>query len=116
MKVVNDRRIEVRLVEPEASQNPSRQSAVDSPAFRTIERTIRQVMPDAIVAPSLVVGATDTRQYEELADEVYRFLPCVLGPDDTRRIHGTDERIAAEGYKDCVRFYVQLLMNESQGL
>jgi carboxypeptidase PM20D1 len=112
-RTINDRRIEVRLVEPEASKNPSRQSAVDSPAFRTIERTIRQVMPDAIVAPSLVVGATDTRQYEELADEVYRFLPCVLGPDDTRRIHGTDERIAAEGYKDCVRFYVQLMMNEN---
>jgi carboxypeptidase PM20D1 len=25
---------------------------------------------------------------------------------------GTDERIAVEGYKDCVRFYVQLLINE----
>jgi carboxypeptidase PM20D1 len=115
-KVVNDRRVEVRLVEPESGKNPSRQSRVDSVAFKRIERTIREVMPDAIVAPSLVVAATDTRHYEELADEVYRFLPVVLGPDDPRRIHGTDERIAIDGYKDCVRFYVQLLVNEGRAL
>ncbi len=40
------------------------------------------------------------------------FVPFVLGPDDTRRIHGTNERISVDGYKDCVRFYVQLLTNE----
>ncbi len=113
-KAVNDHRVEVRLVEPGSGKNPSRQSRIDSAGFKTIERSIRQVMPDAIVAPSLVVAATDSRHYEDLADDVYRFLPLVLGPDDTRRIHGTDERIAVEGYKDCVRFYVQLLVNEAK--
>ena len=39
-------------------------------------------MPEAIVAPSLVVAATDTGHYEELADDIYRFIPVVLGPDD----------------------------------
>lgn len=111
-EVVSDRRVEIRLLYPDSAAGPSRQSSSDSLAFRTIEKTIRQVMPDAVVAPSLVVAATDTRHYEELADDVYRFQPIVLGPDDTRRIHGTDERIAVEGYKDCVRFYVQLLVNE----
>jgi carboxypeptidase PM20D1 len=114
--VVNDRRVEVRLVEPGSGKNPSRQSRVDSAGFKRIELTIREVMSDVIVAPSLVVAATDTRHYEELADEVYRFLPVVLGPDDTRRIHGTDERIAIESYKDCVRFYAQLLANEGRSV
>jgi carboxypeptidase PM20D1 len=72
-------------------------------------------MPEAIVAPSLVVAATDTRHYEGIADDIYRFLPFVLGPDDTRGIHGIDERIPVEGYKDCVRFYVQLLVNDAAG-
>ena len=70
-------------------------------------------MPDAIVAPSLVVAATDTRHYQDLAADVFRFLPFVLGPDDTRRIHGIDERISVEGYRDCVRFYVRLMINET---
>jgi carboxypeptidase PM20D1 len=112
-KVVGDRRVEVRLLYPESTKGPSRQSRIDSAGFLTIERTIRQTMPDVVVAPSLVVAATDTRHYEDLADDVYRFLPFVLQPDDTRRIHGTDERIAVEGYKECVRFYVQLIVNES---
>ncbi len=111
--VVNDRRVEIRLLDRESVKEPSRQSAVDSAGYKTIERTIRQVMPDAVVAPSLVVGATDTRHFDDLAEDVYRFLPVVLVPDDTRRIHGTDERIGVEDYKNCVRFYVQLLVNQA---
>ena len=70
-------------------------------------------MPEAIVAPSLVVAATDTGHYQELAEDIYRFIPVVFGADDTARLHGTNERIGVEVYRDCVRFYVQLLMNES---
>ena len=47
-----------------------------------------------------------------IADDVYRFLPFVIGPDDTRRIHGIDERISVESYRNCIRFYRQLLKNE----
>jgi hypothetical protein len=50
------------------------------------------------------------------ARAVIIFLPLVLGPDATRRIHGIDARIAVEGYKDCARFYVHLLNNESHGV
>ena len=42
-------------------------------------------MPDAIVAPSLVVATTDTGHYQELADDIYRFIPVVFGPDDPAR-------------------------------
>ena len=67
-EVVSDRRVEIRLLDPDSAKGPSRQSSSDSAAFRTIEKTIRQVMPDTLVAPSLVVAATDTRHYEDLAD------------------------------------------------
>jgi carboxypeptidase PM20D1 len=112
---IGDRRVNVKLLEPEWAKKASRESSIDSRGFKTIEATIRQVMPDVLVAPSLVVGATDTRHYEDLADEVYRFLPVVLSAEDTSRIHGTDERISVEDYKNCVRFYVQLLTNEGAG-
>jgi carboxypeptidase PM20D1 len=114
-KVVDDRRVEIKLLEPGIGQEPSPESSTTGAGFLTIERTIRQVFPEAVVAPSLVVAATDTRHYQTLADDVYRFLPIIVNRDDLSRIHGTDERIAEEGYKDCVRFYVQLLKNESEG-
>jgi carboxypeptidase PM20D1 len=113
-KVVNDSRVKIRVLEPESAKPPSPQSSTHSRAFQTIEQTIRQVMPEAIVAPSLVVSATDTGHYQELADDIYRFIPVVFGPDDPARLHGTNERIAVDGYRNCVRFYVQLLINESQ--
>jgi carboxypeptidase PM20D1 len=85
-----------------------------SESFISIERTIRQVFPGTLVAPSLVLGAIDSRSFEQIADDVYRFLPYTVGPDDTARIHGTDERISIESYRDCVRFYAQLLTNEAK--
>jgi carboxypeptidase PM20D1 len=113
-QVVKDSRVKIRVLEPESAKPASPQSSTHSRAFRTIERTIRQVMPEVIVAPSLVVAATDTGHYQELADDIYRFIPAVFGPDDPARLHGTNERIAVDGYRNCVRFYVQLLINESQ--
>jgi carboxypeptidase PM20D1 len=112
-RVVADDRVAIRLIDPAASTPASPESSPNSHGFKIIERTIRQVFPDALVAPSLVIAGTDSRHYQSLADDVYRFTPMVLGPDDTARIHGTDERIAIEGYRDCVRFYTQLLINEN---
>ncbi len=34
-----------------------------------------------------------------------------LGPDDLKRIHGTDERISVKNYAEIIRFYIQLLKN-----
>jgi carboxypeptidase PM20D1 len=112
--VVGDERVKIRLVSADSPHASSAVSSVTSAGFATIDRTIRQVFPGTLVAPSLVVAATDSRLYVDIADDVYRFQPFVLGPDDTKRIHGTNERIGLETYRDCVRFYLQLLINESR--
>ena len=48
-------------------------------------------------------------KYERVADDVYRFLPVVLGAGDLHRVHGTDERLALPALVDAVRFYRRLL-------
>ena len=111
---IADSRVAIKLLDSSGARNASKVSSTTSASFHTIERTIRQVFPGTLVAPSLVLGATDSRQYEQIADDVYRFLPYVIGPDDTSRVHGTDERISVESYRNCVRFYMQLLKNESK--
>ncbi len=85
-------------------------------AWELLARTIRQTLGTEIVAPGLVVGATDSRHYLELSDRVYRFLPVPLAAGDVERIHGVDERLAVEDYADMVRFYGQLLVNAQDGL
>jgi carboxypeptidase PM20D1 len=110
---IADARVAIKVLDPSGARDASKISSTTSAGFRLIERTIRQVFPGAVVAPSLVLAATDSRKYEQLADDVYRFLPYVLDPGDTSRVHGTNERISIEAYRNCVRFYVQLLRNAS---
>jgi carboxypeptidase PM20D1 len=45
------------------------------------------------VSPGLVVAATNSDHYADIAENSFRFIPMRLGPDDSRRIHGIDERI-----------------------
>ncbi|MYM21083.1 M20 family peptidase [Duganella sp. FT135W] len=90
---------------------PSRVSPVASPQYALINRTIREVFSDAVVAPGIVIGATDSRHYGGLSENVYRFSPVRAGKDDLPRFHGTNERIGVDNYLEAVRFYVQLARN-----
>lgn len=86
-------------------------SPIDSDAFRLLERTAREIFPEAVVSTGLVTGATDARNYEGVYATRYNFAPTVLVPADLPTLHGTDERIGIQDYLRMVRFYVQLLRN-----
>jgi carboxypeptidase PM20D1 len=70
------------------------------------------VFPDALVAPGLMLAASDARHFQELTEQSYRFMPIRFASADLQRVHGTDERIAVDQLADMVRFYHRLL---SQG-
>jgi carboxypeptidase PM20D1 len=109
-QVVHDSRISVQPLE-ETKSNPSGVTSVDGEPFQLLARTIRQVVPEAVVTPWLVVGATDSRHYARLTPNVLRFVGTPIGPDDVRRMHGTDERVGVRAYAEAVRVYLQLLRN-----
>ena len=107
-RVIGDARI---AIEPQVRSRtePSRVSRVDAPGFRAIAETVREVFPGTVVAPSLVLGATDGRYYAAVADDVYRFAPFRLTGPDIQRIHGKDERLAVGSLAEGVRFYRRLV-------
>jgi len=111
-KAIADPRVKITplpvRMEPSAVADPAARS------FAVIQRTIRQVAPDAIVAPALLVAGTDSRHYAGLTKNIYRFLPITLRPDDAKRYHGIDERISIQDYERCVRFYAQLIRNSNR--
>lgn len=112
-RVIDDGRVEIRTVGG-FSAEPSPISSTESESFRTLERTIRSVAPDAIVAPFLVVVVTDARHYGPLSRNVFRFLPVRLTPQDLERMHGTDERIEVRHYEGAVRMYRQLVLDAAR--
>jgi carboxypeptidase PM20D1 len=108
-RVMDDPRIKLEL--RDGANPPSSVSDHRSPEFLAIARAIRQTFPEAVVAPGLAVVATDSRHYEPLADNIYRFLPVQLPVEDLKRIHGIDERISVENYRRMVAFMVRLLQS-----
>jgi carboxypeptidase PM20D1 len=108
-EVVDDPEIEVSCLS--SCWEASGVSSTTGEAFSLLEGSILQVFPEVVVAPYLVVGATDARHYQRLTDASYRFLPLLLRDEDRSRIHGTDERISVEGLGRAVRFYMTLFIN-----
>ena len=109
-QAVDDPRVEISPLKGFGGE-PSFVSDTESLSFCALEHTIRQVFPKVIVAPGLVVGATDSRHYADLTSSIYRFTPMWVRPEDLDRVHGTNERISIEDYQQAVRFYMQLIRN-----
>jgi carboxypeptidase PM20D1 len=106
--IVDDPRIEITVLR---SREPSPTSPPDSAAFALVQRTIREVFPDAAVAPVLATGGTDARFYTGLTPNVFRFAPVRGSVGELGRAHGVDERIPVAAYADAVRFYLRLIHN-----
>lgn len=108
-RTIADPRIQVRPLRFQSEPSPV--SSAESEHFQLLARTIRQIVPTAVVTPWLVVGGTDSRHFTALTSNVYRVGVTRVGPGDLRRAHGTDERVSVEGYAEMVRFYMQFLQN-----
>ena len=112
-RVVADERIKIEVGETRV--DPSPVSDIGTPGFGNLHRTVAQVFPDAAVAPYLVVGATDSRHFSEVSDQIFRFSPVRISPSNVKSFHGLNERVAVSDYRTAVNFYLQLVRNTTGG-
>ena len=91
----------------------SRVAATDAAGYRLIARTMGELHAGVVVAPALMIGATDSRYFDLVADNVYKFSPVRARPEDLPRFHGTNERISTANYVELIQFYHQLIGNAS---
>jgi carboxypeptidase PM20D1 len=108
-KVVDDPRVAIRPLN--GGVEPSPVSDVQSPAYALLARTIRETMPDAMVAPYVMMAATDSRHFSSITPNVFRFTPVRLEKADLARIHGTNERVGVDNMAELVAFYTKLVRN-----
>ena len=106
-KVVDDARIIIRP--DELVDEPSPVSPVDTEGFLNILKAIRQTYPDVVVAPTMMLGASDSRHFTIVTDNIYRFAPIVVTSEDMARIHGIDERNSVIEYQQGIGFYQRLI-------
>jgi carboxypeptidase PM20D1 len=110
-KTVADPRVRVRVLP--GSSEPSPVSDVETSGYHVIERSLRSVFPEVLVAPGLMVARPDARRFEALSQDCYRFVPYRLAVEDVDRVHGLNERISVEGFGRIVQFYVALIQNSA---
>lgn len=112
-RVIDDNRVTIAPLDSNIF-DPAPVSETNAFGFQVLHKTIRQLYPEAIVAPSLVTGATDSRHYREVALQTYRFRPVQLDQEDISGIHGIDERISVANYKKSIQWYHQLIRNSTE--
>ncbi|MCX7321456.1 MAG: M20 family peptidase, partial [Hyphomicrobiales bacterium] len=106
-KTVANDKIEIKPYP--GNTDPPPVTGTASASYRALNTTIREVFPDALVAPGLMVAATDSRHYAGVTDNIFRFSPVRANAEDLKRFHGTNERLSIANYADMIRFYRRLM-------
>ena len=105
-KTINDTNIKITYYNNYNSL-PSPTTDIHSKAFKRVESVIISIVDDVIVAPILMVGGTDSRNYREVSDGVVNFTPIT----NAKGYHGIDERMMVSDYQKCINFYTLLIKN-----
>ena len=80
-----------------------------TPEFAAIEAVFASRYPDAIVAPFLVFGSTDSRFFREKGMISYGVCPVMLAMEDIQMIHGIDEKISEENMILGTEIYTEIV-------
>ncbi len=108
---ISEERVEVKEAATSHNNDPSKVPPTDAFGFSVLQKTACEIFPHTIVAPALMIAATDSRHYQQFSENIYRFSPMQLKNTDLARIHGHNERISIENYQNLIRFYHQLILN-----
>jgi carboxypeptidase PM20D1 len=109
-QVIDDPRVKVSNDEQWTGE-PTNPAPVEDPAYRRIAAVLRSVHAESelVVAPYVVNGGTDLRQYEALTPKLYRIGALKLPIAELSRVHGSNERVERVEYARMIRFYQAML-------
>lgn len=105
-EVIDDPEIEIVGISWGKGAKPA---SMDGQAFQIAAEAIQAVLPDAVVLPGLIPGATDSRHFAGIVDEIVRFVPERIHMDQAGGAHGRDERLAVEHLADSVSIAIGMV-------
>ena len=111
---VGDQRVQVKAHAEGMSTLASKVSSTQSDGYKIIAKVARQVFGDIVVVPGITVGGTDSKHYNLVADDSYRFQYMIVTSDDLAGFHGTNERVLIDNLVKGTGAYY-LLMKEAAG-
>ncbi|MBR4538903.1 MAG: M20/M25/M40 family metallo-hydrolase [Clostridia bacterium] len=82
---------------------------IQGEAFQTVRRTVERTFPGCPTSPYVMTGATDSRFYQDICENVVRFAPVIYGPEQMKGMHGVNETIGIDCLPGAVDFYKNLI-------
>jgi carboxypeptidase PM20D1 len=108
-KAINDPRVKIEIANEASGWEASKISSTEDPAYLTLELVVRQIFDNVPVAPFVFLAATDSRFYQPICNNIYKFSPYLITPEDQTGIHGINERISQDTLAKMVAFYLRLM-------
>jgi len=105
--VIDDERVEITTVREPKLPN---MSPPDTELYKALADSLRRRAPGTVVAPAILVAFTDNWVFRELGLHGYGWSPFVVDDEETRRIHGNDERLSLDNIRAGVRAYTEMLL------
>lgn len=103
-KAVNDERVLIKK-QTKSLMEPSSITPFRDPSFLQLERIIKNAVPNVIVSPFLMIGASDSRYFRDFSEAVLNFSAI----QNMKGFHGIDERIGIKDLDRMIWFYQELL-------
>jgi carboxypeptidase PM20D1 len=105
-QAIADDEVAVRVV---YGDDPSPASPSHGPEWDRLAAVIAETFPEALIAPYVMLQASDSRHFTRISDTVYRFLPFELTASERGTLHAIDESIAIPTWRRAIAFYDELI-------
>jgi carboxypeptidase PM20D1 len=105
-RAIADDEVTVRVV---YGTDPSPASPSDGPEWDRLAGVIAATFPDAVIAPYVMLQASDSRHFAHISDTVYRFQPFDLTAAERGALHAIDESIRVSTWRRGIEFFDRLL-------
>ncbi|MBS1747449.1 MAG: M20/M25/M40 family metallo-hydrolase [Bacteroidetes bacterium] len=102
-KTINDDRVKIKNYG--GVFEPGKSAAASSDGYKKVDSLTYTLMDNLVPVPFLMIGATDSRYFRNIADVVIDFTPML----DPKGFHGIDERMSISDYQRLVYYYEKML-------
>jgi acetylornithine deacetylase/succinyl-diaminopimelate desuccinylase-like protein len=89
-------------------------SPTDTTLYRIIEQVVHQYNPQALVAPTLNGGYTESQMYRQLGIKCYGFVPIEVKSEDEATEHAANERVPVEQIRRGVKMFCEVAMRAAK--
>lgn len=107
-QAISDERVSVNVLQ---GSSASKVSSYEDTGFQKIASIAKHVHGEVVVTPGLTIAATDSRMYEQVAKDNYRFNPMSIHAEDVAGFHGTNERLSIDNMVKATEFYAHLMQS-----